>query len=159
MYVSLLNRIFNWAVNWKLIMLALKTDLVLALVWNSVWKIATTFGIFGGFARLEKKKLFECFCFASFVLLLFFVFFNENKMFDQTKRKEMENKQVSWEKAKNDQKKKKKQRMRKWPYTTKLLNHKWVSWRRLVQSFRAIDKILNIKVLCQTGQSKLSLAF
>ena len=27
-------------------------------------------------------------------------------MFDQTKRKEMENKQVSWEKAKNDQKKK-----------------------------------------------------
>ena len=28
-------------------------------------------------------------------------------MFDQTKRKEMENKQVSWEKAKNDQKKKK----------------------------------------------------
>lgn len=107
MYVSLLNRIFNWAVNWKLIMLALKTDLVLALVWNSVWKIATTFGIFSGFARLEKKKLFECFCFASFVLLLFFVFFNENKMFDQTKRKEMENKQVSWEKAKNDQKKKK----------------------------------------------------
>ena len=107
MYVSLLNRIFNWAVNWKLIMLALKTDLVLALVWNSVWKIATTFGIFSGFARLEKKKLFECFCFASFVLLLFFVFFfNENKMFDQTKRKEMENKQVSWEKAKNDQKKK-----------------------------------------------------
>ena len=110
MYVSLLNRIFNWAVNWKLIMLALKTDLVLALVWNSVWKIATTFGIFSGFARLEKKKLFECFCFASFVLLLFFVFFNENKMFDQTKRKEMENKQVSWEKAKNDQKKKKKNR-------------------------------------------------
>ena len=107
MYVSLLNRIFNWAVNWKLIMLALKTDLVLALVWNSVWKIATTFGIFSGFARLEKKKLFECFCFASFVLLLFFVFFNENKMFDQTKRKEMENKQISWEKAKNDQKKKK----------------------------------------------------
>lgn len=108
MYVSLLNRIFNWAINWKLIMLALKTDLVLALVWNSVWKIATTFGIFSGFARLEKKKLFECFCFASFVLLLFFVFFfNENKMFDQTKRKEMENKQISWEKAKNDQKKKK----------------------------------------------------
>lgn len=29
-------------------------------------------------------------------------------MFDQTKGKEMENKQVSWEKAKNDQKKKKK---------------------------------------------------
>ena len=28
-------------------------------------------------------------------------------MFDQTKGKEMENKQVSWEKAKNDQKKKK----------------------------------------------------
>lgn len=26
-------------------------------------------------------------------------------MFDQTKGKEMENKQVSWEKAKNDQKK------------------------------------------------------
>ena len=26
-------------------------------------------------------------------------------MFDQTKRKEMENKQISWEKAKNDQKK------------------------------------------------------
>ena len=76
MYVSLLNRIFNWAVNWKLIMLALKTDLVLALVWNSVWKIATTFSIFSGFARLEKKKLFECFCFASFVLLLFFVFFS-----------------------------------------------------------------------------------
>lgn len=88
-------------------MLALKTDLVLALVWNSAWKIATTFSIFSGFARLEKKKLFECFCFASFVLLLFFVFFNENKMFDQTKRKEMENKQISWEKAKNDQKKKK----------------------------------------------------
>lgn len=92
MYVSLLNRIFNWAVNWKLIILALKTDLVLALVWNLVWKIATTFSIFSGFARLEKKKLFECFCFASFVLRLFFVFFNENKMFDQTKGKEMENK-------------------------------------------------------------------
>lgn len=28
-------------------------------------------------------------------------------MFDQTKRKEMENKQISWEKAKNDPKKKK----------------------------------------------------
>ena len=102
MYVSLLNRIFNWAINWKLIMLALKTDLVLALVWNSVWKIATTFSIFSGFARLEKKSFLNV-----FVLLLFFVFFNENKMFDQTKGKEMENKQVSWEKAKNDQKKKK----------------------------------------------------
>ena len=75
MYVSLLNRIFNWAVNWKLIMLALKTDLVLALVWNSVWKIATTFSIFSGFARLEKKKSFLnvfvllrlfCFCFLFF---------------------------------------------------------------------------------------------
>lgn len=154
MYVSLLNRIFNWAVNWKLIMLALKTDLVLALVWNSVWKIATTFGIFSGFARLEKKSYLNV-----FVLLRLFCFcFLFFSMFDQTKGKEMENKQVSWEKAKNDQKKKK-QRMRKWHYTTKLLYHKWVSWRRLVQSFRAIDKILNIKVLCQTGQSKLSLAF
>ena len=159
MYVSLINRIFNWAINWKLIMLALKTDLVLALVWNSVWKIATTFSIFSGFARLEKKAFWMfLFCFVCFAFVFCF-FFNENKMFDQTKRKEMENKQISWEKAKIDQKKKKKQRMRKWPYTTKLLNHKWVSWRRLVQSFRTIDKILNIKVLCQTGQSKLSLAF
>ena len=102
MYVSLLNRIFNWAVNWKLIMLALKTDLVLALVWNSVWKIATTFGIFSGFARLEKKSYLNV-----FVLLRLFCFcFLFFSMFDQTKGKEMENKQVSWEKAKNDQKKK-----------------------------------------------------
>lgn len=74
MYVSLINRIFNWAINWKLIMLALKTDLVLALVWNSVWKIATTFSIFSGFARLEKKSFLNvfvllrlfCFCFLFF---------------------------------------------------------------------------------------------
>ena len=107
MYVSLINRIFNWAINWKLIMLALKTDLVLALVWNSVWKIATTFSIFSGFARLEKKAFWMfLFCFVCFAFVFCF-FFNENKMFDQTKRKEMENKQISWEKAKNDQKKKK----------------------------------------------------
>lgn len=55
-------------------MLALKTDLVLALVWNSVWKIATTFSIFSGFARLEKKSFLNvfvllrlfCFCFLFF---------------------------------------------------------------------------------------------
>lgn len=34
------------------------------------------------------------FCFVCFAFVFCF-FFNENKMFDQTKRKEMENKQIS----------------------------------------------------------------
>ena len=158
MYVSLLNRIFNWAVNWKLIMLALKTDLVLALVWNSVWKIATTFGIFSGFARLEKKSFLNVFVLLRLFCFCFLFFSMKTKCLTKRKVKKWRINRFHEKKQKTTTKKKK-QRMRKWHYTTKLLNHKRVSWRRLVQSFRAIDKILNIKVLCHTGQSKLSLAF
>lgn len=107
MYVSLLNRIFNWAINWKLIMLALKTDLVLALVWNSVWKIATTFSIFSGFARLEKKSFLNVFVLLRLFCFCFLFFSMKTKCLTKRKVKKWRINRFHEKKQKTTKKKKK----------------------------------------------------